>query len=1151
MTIGPLKSIESLKSALRGEATHSQTRSLSDAQYSAGFEVFQRDLGWATYQDFIIPQLSELLGPLFNSRPHISVLEIGPGPKTVLQYLPSPMRHKVHRYDAFEPNRLFAATLEQSLDFPPKPNSPLPRLTTLPNIHRKPFAPESSTWDDNLIDNERFDVVLFCHSMYGMNPKAKFIRRALDRLVEQPDDGLVVVFHRQGSLQLDGLVCHRTASFPTGVISVINEDKVLDSFTRFIAGYSVKNEAEDNEVRSAWRYHCRNLGRQTPPNTLLFSSPEIMVAFSRHAMALPELTAQVPCVSGTKMVKNREARLYHATTMVKPTKVHHVQSCVQWALKHRVGLTVVGGGHSGQCLWPYVVSIDMGAFDQVHITTVEEENGGGSFIVAGGGCKTGDIVHAATAAGLTVPLGSRPSVGAGLWLQGGIGHLARLHGLTCDAIVGAVLVSVDSGQIVCVGRVPPQHCPAGSVRPEDEDGLLWAVKGAGSNFGIVISVTFKACKAPTFSVRNWVVDLHNDSEARLRLREFDESVAKKLDREWSADAYLYWDDAQLHLGMSLYEVAATKVALGTPKILGSSLQPGGEVDVVDSIGLFETEMYMSGMHGGHGGSKTSSFKRCLFLKDIGHAQIAPKLVTAFDTRPSEFCYFHLLQGGGAIRDFPPDATAFGCRDWDFACVVTGVWPRDQDGTATARAVVEWVYNIVNELLPVCVGVYGADLGPDPRDAALAAKAFGANTPRLARLKDRFDPHNILSYACPLPKAATEQGLQKVVILVTGESCAGKDYCAEIWASVFNSLSDRELRSRVVSISEATKREYAAATGADLDRLLRDRDYKEQHRAALTAYFHDQVQQWPRLPEEHFLDVVRGAKDVDVLFITGMRDEAPVATFSHLAADSKLIEVNVRANRGIRQARRGYQSNGVHYMNGDPNLVIGTSESMTLDYRPCFIFNNNPSGAQSARVFAAKCLLPFVHDDLRRLAHMVSSIPDFPGPGIEFRHVLDIVQQRGGLSLCTSLLKSHFRGDWTNVDAIVSCEAGGYVFASPLASMVNLPLALIREAGKLPPPTICVTKSPSHVSSLNNQREKRIEMSRDSVRRGAKVVVIDDVLATGRTLVAVLELLNEAGVRAEDVTVMVVAEFPAHRGRGLFRRTFGKVYVQSLLVFDGR
>lgn len=347
------------------------------------------------------------------------------------------------------------------------------------------------------------------------------------------------------------------------------------------------------------------------------------------------------------------------------------------------------------------------------------------------------------AAGLTVPLGARPSVGAGLWLQGGIGHLARLHGLACDPIVGAVIVSVESSQILCIGYVPSQHCPAGAVRVENEPDLLWAIKGAGTNFGIVVSVTFKSYAAPTYLTRNWVVPLSDNLEARLRLSQFDKLIARKLNWNCSADAYLYWDAGQLHLGVTTFESSMTgpTSAITTPTPVGEIWGLEADFKAVDGVGLFEAEMYVSGMHGGHGGGKTSSFKRCLFLKDIGEANVADHLVAALETRPSPLCYLHLLQGGGAVGDVAADATAFGCRDWDFACVITGVWPRDQDGTGASRSAVQWVYNVAGDLLSLSLtfGAYGADLGPDPRDAELAAKAFGPNGPRLSPSQTQLGP----------------------------------------------------------------------------------------------------------------------------------------------------------------------------------------------------------------------------------------------------------------------------------------------------------------------------------------------------------------------------------------------------------------------------
>jgi len=1157
--------LDSLKLALREKAKATESSSkqpLSDTQYCAGFDILVRDSGWMTYQDFIIPQLSQLLTPLFNSRIHISVLEIGPGPKSLLGYLPGRLRRNVRKYTAFEPNGLFATRLEEWLS---ETESPLPCLENLPNIHRTPFGLQdnigSGTSTGTRDNDEKYDIILFCHSMYGMKPKHKFIERALEMLVERPQGGIVAVFHRD-ALHLDGLVCHRTASFPTGVVSVADNDEVLDCFATFIAGFIMQDVDVDNAVRVEWRKVCRTLGRreETHPNHLLFSSPNVMAAFTQHATALPELMAQVPLVKGDKTVKNREARFHRPASIIRPTEVRHVQQCVRWALKHGVGLTVVGGGHSGHCLWPNVVSVDMGAFDQVHILTAGEEDeiksdsDPSSLVVAESGCKTGDIVTKTIAAGLTVPLGARPSVGAGLWLQGGIGHLARLHGFACDAIVGAVVISVDSGQVLCVGRVPSQHWPVGAVRPENEADLLWAMKGAGTNFGIVISITFKAYAAPTYAIRNWIVPLSDNLEARLKLSNFDELVASKLPRNFSADAYLYWDKEQLYLGVTMFESSTSRLTFETPTPtpIGTILGPEDNFKAVDSIGLFDTEMYMSGMHGGHSGGKTSSFKRCLFLKRIGAVNVAEILVAAVETRPSPLCYLHLLQGGGAVGDVAADTTAFGCRDWDFACVVTGVWPRDQDGTEAARSAVRWVYNVAGDLLPLSSGAYGADLGPDPRDATLAAQAFGPNRPRLARLKHSLDPRNVLAYACPLPKAPMEQ---KLIILVTGESCAGKDYSADVWVSVFTTCSQKSLTARAVSISDATKREYAAATGANLNRLLRDRAYKEQHRPALTTFFQGRLQQRPRLPEEHFLNVVYGAADVDVLLITGMRDEAPVAALSHLVPDSRLLEIRVKASEETRQVRRGCYGGDDDSDNNKDNKDSNNSGSnlTALDYRPSLIFDNDTTGHEAAKRFAEHYLFPFFHEDLQRLAHIVRQVPGFPRPGIDFRHVLGISQQPGGLALCTSLLQTHFTGDWAKVNAVACCEAGGFVYASALASRVDVPLVLIREAGKLPPPTVSVMKPSSHISSLtsNNSKEKRIEMERDVVSRGASVVVVDDVLSTGETLCAVLQLLDEAGISAEDVSIIVVAEFPVQRGRDLLRqRGFGRINIQSLLIFDG-
>ncbi|KAJ5664616.1 hypothetical protein N7462_011429 [Penicillium macrosclerotiorum] len=1156
-----------LQQALRKGAFQSTTslqKPLSDAQYSAGFDILVQGPGWITYRDFIIPQLSELLAPFYASRIPISVLEIGPGPKSILGHLPAHLRATVSTYAAFESNGLFATELEKWLCVKSIKERPLPNLKQRPSIHRKPFVLQHSGRDNSGSLSEadqRFNIIILCHSMYGMKPKHQFLKRVLNMLVGLPEAGMVVIFHRGRSLDFNGLVCHKMASFPTGIVSVANEDEEIDRFSRFMAGYVMQDEETDKVVQLEWRNLCRSLaGREeAEPERLIFSSPNIMASFTRHATALQELGRQVPFLPGNETIKNREARLHHPARIMRPREIRHVQQCVRWALEYGLNLTIVGGGHSGHCLWPSVVSVDMSAFNQVHVVMAkggEEDSAPDSelLVVAEAGCKSGDIVHKAMLEGVTVPLGARPSVGCGLWLQGGIGHLARFHGLACDAIVGAVVVSVDSGRVFCIGHVPSAHQPTAAERPSNESDLLWAIKGAGTNIGIVISVTFKACVASPVLIRNWDVPVSHGIEVREKLSDFNK-FAGDLSQDCSADAYLYWETGQMHLGVTLFDTSSVestcKDSRSKHMLPETVFGPEKSVKVVDSVGLFEADIYVSKMHGGHGNGKTSSFKRCLFLKNIGALSITDCLVAAIENRPTSLCYVHLLQGGGAIREVAADATAFGCRDWDFACVITGVWARSQDGTKFAQAATQWVYRVTRDLLPFSSGVYGADLGPDPRDALLAAQAFGRNRNRLACLKQESDPKNVLAYACPLRKVAMEQTL---IILVTGENGAGKDYCASIWASIFIAHNPEGLKVRAVSISDATKSEYAIATGADFNRLLEDRAYKEQHRPALTRFYREQMQDRPGLPEEHFLDIVRDAQEVDVLLITGMRDEAPVAAFSHLVPSRKLLEVRVQTiHEAGRPTGESHRDNDFechweaeNYNKYAPSLEIH-------DGRPTFVFYNDHMGSQTAADFCQNSLLPLIEEDFFRLANMVRSVPDFPCQGIEFRHVLNISQQPGGLALCTSLLQKHFTSDWTQIKAIACCETGGLIFASPLATQMGIPLALIREARKLPPPTFSAGMSKSHISSaaFESPYEKLLELERNLIPKGASVVVVDDVLATGKTLCAVLTLLKKAGIGAENVSIIVVAELPIHRGRKALREAgFGRASVQSLLVFDG-
>lgn len=118
-----------------------------------------------------------------------------------------------------------------------------------------------------------------------------------------------MVFYRNGALDLDGLVSYRTASYPTGVTQVITDDRTLDEFTRFIAGFTLQDKEMDRTLRGEWRKLCHVLGRYEAahPDYLSFSSPEVMVTFTKYATSLPDLVAQVPVANSARRIKNQQA----------------------------------------------------------------------------------------------------------------------------------------------------------------------------------------------------------------------------------------------------------------------------------------------------------------------------------------------------------------------------------------------------------------------------------------------------------------------------------------------------------------------------------------------------------------------------------------------------------------------------------------------------------------------------------------------------------------------------------------------------------------------------------------------------------------------------------------------------------------------------
>ena len=124
--------------------------------------------------------------------------------------------------------------------------------------------------------------------------------------------------------------------------------------------------------------------------------------------------------------------------------------------------------------------------------------------------------------------------------------------------------------------------------------------------------------------------------------------------------------------------------------------------------------------------------------------------------------------------------------------------------------------------------------------------------------------------------------------------------------------------------------------------------------------------------------------------------------------------------------------------------------------------------------------------MKKLEEYVRSIPDFPEPGIIFRDVTSILQDADGLKLAVDSMQALLED--TDADVIVGTESRGFIFGAPIAYNLHKPLVLVRKKGKLP----CETVEKSYDLEYGSAT---IEMHKDSIKPGQKVVIVDDLIAT--------------------------------------------------------
>jgi adenine phosphoribosyltransferase len=176
--------------------------------------------------------------------------------------------------------------------------------------------------------------------------------------------------------------------------------------------------------------------------------------------------------------------------------------------------------------------------------------------------------------------------------------------------------------------------------------------------------------------------------------------------------------------------------------------------------------------------------------------------------------------------------------------------------------------------------------------------------------------------------------------------------------------------------------------------------------------------------------------------------------------------------------------------------------------------------------------------LDRIKEKILEVKDFPKPGIGFKDITPVLEDPASFNIVINDLASWAKEKRPQI--LAGIESRGFLFAAPVAHQLGLGLAVIRKKGKLPRECVCV-KAP------NEYAVEYFEMHKDSIQKGQRVLIIDDLIATGASTVSAIDLVKEIG--GEVVGFAAVVELLFLGGVEFIKKTHPDVEILSLIQFE--
>ncbi|HUZ60893.1 MAG TPA: FAD-binding oxidoreductase [Hanamia sp.] len=407
----------------------------------------------------------------------------------------------------------------------------------------------------------------------------------------------------------------------------------------------------------------------------------------------------------------------HPAIIIKCVDVADVMQAVKFAKENNLLVAVRGGGHNGGGLGICNdgLVIDLSGIKYIK---VDPEN---KTVRVGGGNTWGEVDHATHAFGLAVPAGIVSTTGVGgLTLGGGIGYLARKHGLTIDNLLEVDMVLADGSFV--------------TVNSDKHPDLFWAIRGGGGNFGIVTSFLFKAYNVATVYGGPSLWPIEKTEEIMAWYHDFLEKGPDEL------NGFI----ATLEIpGPPFPEALHHKKFCGIVWCYSGDLKNAEEIfkpvraknPVFEHIGPMPFPM-MQSLFDGLLPPGLQWYWKADFFKELG-PEVASECLKYGSGIPTPLSQMHMYPISGAVNRIDSTTTPWAYRDAKYASVIVGVDPNP----ANDEKITKWCKDYWNAMHPYSSGgaYLNFEMNEDSDDRV--KKSYGKNYERLSSIKNKYDPDN--------------------------------------------------------------------------------------------------------------------------------------------------------------------------------------------------------------------------------------------------------------------------------------------------------------------------------------------------------------------------------------------------------------------------